>query len=748
MTCLTKSYNYVTSVEELELVIADLKEYKKAFPNKRMRLALDLETYWTDDMYKVDYEVAPLCIRTLDDWEGRVRIIALGLDPELSNKQYLIDAREIGQENVTKYLKEVLEKDAVLIGQNLSYDLPFLALQYDIYAEKVRDTMLIAQLRWRGDKLLHDNTDASFKLSALYNRCIPLSLFINLTGKDFKAYEDFKAKHQKEDWGVEYLSDSQLDYSADDVRLIFYVYDSLIKECNAFIKRHRKSGLKYLIDVECDNALEYGLMKAIGVGFDADYHKNELIPYLEQKADEAEEKLVRIKECWIEVQGPLKCPKKNPHYEPKTIFINPASSDQLGRALTENLGFTLPKTETGKLSCTGEILNELFWRAEPGKARDVLELILQYRKAKSFLSKNGENSLHYIHEDGRVHPSIYQMGSDMDSIDTGRSSAKNPAIMTIPARDKMFHEEGKTAFELFRRSYIPADDHVLIGADFSNEEVRVITEFSGDSELTRLFKANADLHQNTADNIGLDRDGGKLFFLASQYGAKEKKIQKTLYEDSGGIIDLPLERVKELREDHFKLYNGLARKIKESADYIEKQLEPFNSLTEFINRRPLVVGFTPVFGAHRTWCLTREQEFAAYKILKEGKEDTLHRRFLIKNDENSQPTTWNNEFNKRKGAIIREYFNFLVQAECAVVLKVAIRNIGLEFRKRGWNPYDAQIVIPCHDELVADVRKDLAQEAKQIIHDCMYNALCTVLKKVPTVISIHTGTSWMGTKAK
>lgn len=794
------TYEIITDIKDLKHVAADIREYGKLFNGSRYKLAVDKETQFTHERHREflsQYETKmaiPQCYQTDNgNWEGIPRLIQIGLDPTKIDRQYVIDTQPIfdgeeywlNKEFVKEYhenFKDILENEAIWIGQTAKYDLAFSALQFGIFPTKIRCTQLMAILRNNGDNLLQDNSEAEYRLDCLYDRYIPQSVFIQLTGKTAKEYHKFKKDNQTFDWAGQ-LGEEQYIYASDDVKLIFYVYKYLIDDIQAFCKKYPKSGLAKTINLEGEFTLETALMQSIGMGMNADYQKNELVSYLQVKAYEQEEKLVRQPECWLEYSKEFS-PKKNPHTKSLCHFVftdkdallkrvpevvTNGSGDNLAKVLT-GLGFELPKTEKGKDSVAGETLRELYWKAEKGRARDILGMVNQYRKANSFLSKNGENQLKFIHSDGRVHPTYWQMAAE-----TARLAATKPAVMTIPKQDKMFDdplldasgnpikdEKGKIktkdAFYLFGTAYEAREGYLIIDGDFSNEEVRVIGEKTGDKEIIRAFtaydpvkkKVGLDLHQITADNLGVDRQTGKLFFLSSMYGAYEKTIMENLYDKSGGLIDLEYNVVKELRKKHFELYYGLKEAIDECARYVEKQLEPFDSLVEFRNRKPLLVGFTDVFGAHRLWCLNQKQERNAHRIVREGLNDFYHKNKKVQRkdkdgiplfNEYGEPvmSTMRNEWNNTKSGIIREIFNYYIQAECSYILKTAVIDINRRFRAEGFDPLTEGVILTCHDEIATEVKEAHVDKAREIQEYCMLSALNLVLKKIPAEVSIGIG---------
>lgn len=774
---------YITDPNLLDDVIEDLYEYKKLFigdksTKERARVFFDKETKFTDPSYKELMELytdrgdaIPQAYLAEDgSWEGVPRLIQIGTDPvdKKIDRQYILDMDYIRPDIFNLKFKKFLEEDAVLVGQNIKYDLSFLTLQYGIFPQETRCTQLIAMLRNNGDNLLQDNSMALYRLDALYERYIPEDVFIKITGMSFKEFHKFKKENQVSDWSINPLTERQLTYSAGDVEVIAYLYHYLMKDCQEFAKKYPKSKLARNIKIECDFTLEAALMQSLGMGYDSDYQKNYVVSYLTKKLEEAESELVLIPEMWIESESAIKCPKTNPHTIPFSHFCftdksgllkkkieveRNNSSTNLARVIIENLGFELPKTEKGGDSVKGEVLRELYWKSPAGRSREILGRILNFRKADSFLSKNGENQLKFVHTSGRCHPQFKQLAAE-----TARLAATKPAVMTIPKHDKLWKDpvldgNGKPvldkkgnqrlidAWYLFGPSYISREGYIIIDGDWSNEEVRVIGEYTGDREIITAFQRDDDLHQLTADNIGVDRFTGKLFFLSSMYGAYERRIMENIYDLSGGEVELGYEQTKAYRAKHFEKYSGLKAAIDECADYVEKALKPYPSLTHFTNRKPLMVEITKNFGAHRLWCLTAEQERRAYRIKTTGIYDWMHRDHKVINEDTGRESTWNNEYNKTKNRIIRELFNYRIQTECSYVLKTCIIDINRRFRKEGFDPVTEGVIMSCHDEVATEVKEKHFDKAKEIQEYCMITALEQVLKRVPAKVELGWGYS-------
>jgi DNA polymerase I-like protein with 3'-5' exonuclease and polymerase domains len=758
---------HVKELDQLtDIVLPEIEDYRKYFLKRKMRLGYDVESFWTSPEYKervaqYNPKSPPLFIRTPEGgFEGYPRLFSVGLDPTICDRQYLIDTNYITRQQITKYFKRMFEKESILIGQHIKYDLACAASIFEIYPEEVRCTETIAKLLTMGNHLLENGDDREFKLADLYLRYMNPELFKGLTGRTPEEYAAFKHSQQLSDWKKEFLTSDQLQYAAEDIQLIFYLYKAELDEVTKFNKDHPQSRMIENIKLRCDAILEFALMEVIGIQNDEAYQIDEVVPYLQDKLREAEAELEQIPECHIVTHKKVvKTRTKN-----KVVIEKIESFIEVPRLAKfnyspdlilclKNLGFKkFGKTKKGAEGCDKEFFNELYWRHPKGRVKDILTKIHQFKKATTFLSKNGLNQLKFIHPDGRCHPSYFPLGAD-----STRASAKDPAIMTAPNTDKMFNEKGKDAFNLFRKFYRATGGWKFICGDWSGQELRLVSDAAEDEIMVNTFINDGDLHQITADNLNVDRDTGKLFNFSTLYGAYENKIIKTLFEESGGNVDYvgKKELVKELRAKHFNHYSGLRDIIAEYDRKVDQALEPFQSLYEFScaanggKRRPMFEIFSDKTRTYRGWFLELKHEKLSHRIKAGEIPDVLHRDYKILNEETGKWSTWGNLFNERLREIQRESFNQVIQSAGADMLNMTMVKVGRAFRAEGWCPFkDARLLLCCHDELCSEAREELLDRALEIQYNVMMETMQYFLKKVPAAVEIGSGDAWNEAKPK
>ena len=220
--------------------------------------------------------------------------------------------------------------------------------------------------------------------------------------------------------------------------------------------------------------------------------------------------------------------------------LNVNSARQLGEVLFAKLRITdKPKmTKTRQFSTDEEYLQ--------GFAREhrIVELILQYRGVKKLLSTYVEALPLLVNRStGRIHTSFNQAVTA-----TGRLSSTNPNLQNIPVRDELGRR--------IREAFVPADaDHILLSADYSQVELRLMAHLSGDESLIEAFAQGEDIHSSTA---------AKLFHKSiSEVTSEERRRAKTanfgiIYGISAfGLsqrLDIPRKEAKELIDGYFASY--------------------------------------------------------------------------------------------------------------------------------------------------------------------------------------------------
>ena len=358
-------------------------------------------------------------------------------------------------------------------------------------------------------------------------------------------------------------------------------------------------------------------------------------------------------------------------YEIAGMPFNIHSTQQLSHILFEKLNLpTKGKTakKTG-FSTDVSVLEEL------SKLHEFPYLILQYRQVQKLKSTYVDALPRMVNaETGRVHTSFNQTIAA-----TGRLSSTDPNLQNIPIRT----EEGKE----IRKAFIPRDkDHILLAADYSQIELRILAHYSGDPGLIEAFKRNEDVHSRTAAEVfGVDikdvtpaqRRVAKTCNFAIIYGVTAYGLTQQ--------TDLTVEQAKQFIETYFARYPGINSYIEET----KKTARTDGYVTTLFNRR----------------------------------------RYLPEiNDKN---------FSIRQFAE-RTAINTPIQGTAADIIKIAM--IDIDKKLTG---YKSRMVLQVHDELVFDVHTTELEAVKRIVAEGMEKA---AKLKVPLIADIGVADNWLDAK--
>lgn len=172
-----------------------------------------------------------------------------------------------------------------------------------------------------------------------------------------------------------------------------------------------------------------------------------------------------------------------------------------------------------------DVMNDIiYYKAGTPEGVEVAKLLLQRRTYKVMRSTFTQGLLRLVRPSGRIHPNFFQAGTV-----TGRLSCKAPNLMNIPKRISK-NAAGEVVADdthLIRNAFIAPPGKVLIGADYSQLEMRLLAHVTQDPLLLKIFINGEDPHQAIADAMGVSRAEGKTYNYASQYGAGAKKIART-----------------------------------------------------------------------------------------------------------------------------------------------------------------------------------------------------------------------------
>ena len=350
--------------------------------------------------------------------------------------------------------------------------------------------------------------------------------------------------------------------------------------------------------------------------------------------------------------------------------FNIASPKQLGIVLFEKLKLVAKpkKTKTGQYSTAEDVLSYL------AKEHQIIKDVLLYRQYKKLQSTyldalpNEVNS-----KTGRVH-TVYAQAVAA----TGRLSSNNPNLQNIPIRT----ERGREV----RKAFIPRDEnHVLLAADYSQIELRIIAALSEEDNMMNAFKNGEDIHASTAANV---------FNVPIKEVTREQRGNaKTV---NFGII---------YGVSAFGLSNQTSLSRGEAKELIETYYETYPKLRSYMDSQ---IHFA------------RENGYV---------ETVLGRRRYLK-DINSRNAVV-------RGAAERNAVNAPIQGSAADIIKLAMINIYKRFQKEN---FKSKMLLQVHDELVFDAHKDELETIKPIIKQEMENAFKLA---VPLDVEIGVGENWL-----
>jgi len=350
--------------------------------------------------------------------------------------------------------------------------------------------------------------------------------------------------------------------------------------------------------------------------------------------------------------------------------FNIASPKQLGDVLFEVLKLDpkAKKTRTGQYSTNEEVLSKLAGR------HPIIDKILSYREVQKLKSTYVDALPALIHPlTGRVHTSFMQAVAS-----TGRLSSQNPNLQNIPIRT----EKGRE----IRKAFIARDEeHILLSADYSQVELRIIAALSGEEHMIEAFRSGTDIHTATA---------ARLYNISTDAVTREMRSNaKTV---NFGII-------------YGISAFGLAQRVNisrtEAAEIIESYFRSYPRIKSYMNDQI---------------DLAREKGFV----------NTISGRRRYLRDINSANQTV-------RGYAERNAINAPIQGSAADIIKMAMIRIGHELEKRGLR---SKMVLQVHDELVFDVYKPELEEVRELVRHYMQNA---VNLEVPLEVETGTGVNWL-----
>ncbi|MCL6444126.1 MAG: DNA polymerase I [Alicyclobacillus sp.] len=358
-------------------------------------------------------------------------------------------------------------------------------------------------------------------------------------------------------------------------------------------------------------------------------------------------------------------------YELAGVEFNINSPKQLGEILFDKLGLPVQKkTKTG-YSTSADVLERL------APYHEIVAKILEFRQIGKLLSTYVDGLLKVIRpETGRVHTSFHQALTA-----TGRLSSKDPNLQNIPIR----LEEGRKLRLAFEPTY---EDWMILSADYSQIELRILAHLSGDEALIDAFRNDMDIHTRTAADVfevpvsevtPLMRRQAKAVNFGIVYGISDYGLSQNL--------NIPRAQAAKFIEEYFRKFPGVARYMTDIVEIARKQ----GYVTTLLNRR---------------------------RYLKD-----IHSR----------------NFNLRSFAE-RTAMNTPIQGTAADIIKLAMVKIDAALQA---TDLKARMLLQVHDELIFECPASEVDALSAIVQENMENALAL---NVPLKVDIHVGKTWYEAK--
>ena len=356
-------------------------------------------------------------------------------------------------------------------------------------------------------------------------------------------------------------------------------------------------------------------------------------------------------------------------YEQAGERFNILSTKQLGAILFEKLGLPPQKKNKTGYSTDSDTLEAIKDR------HPIVPLITEYRFVAKVDATFVEGLIKSIAADGRVHTSFKQCVTA-----TGRISSAEPNLQNIPVRTA----EGRE----IRKAFVASPGNVLVGADYSQIELRLLAHISGDENLIDAFRSGADIHRRTAAEV---------FHTPFDEVTKEQRsaAKAVNFGIVYGISD-------------FGLAQNLGIPVKTAGSYIKRYFERYPDVQAYLKN-----------------CVAGAKE--------KGYAETIYGR------RRPMPELKSSSYNTRSFGE-RVAMNMPIQGSAADIIKIAMVHVDKALREAGLK---GRLVLQIHDELIVDAPEGEAETVRKLMETCMEQVADL---KVRLIAEAATGKSWYDTK--
>jgi DNA polymerase I len=512
------------------------------------------------------------------------------------------------------------------IGHNIKYDLLILKWYGVEIKGKLLDTMLAHYL------IEPDGKSNMDWLSAKYLNYEPIHIeeLIGKKGRNQLCMKDIEIEKVK-------------DYAAEDA-------DVTLQFKNIFIPKLQKLELQHIY-YEVENPLVPVLtaMEYEGVRIDIDFlHEYSRVLDIESRVHE--EKV----------------------YEAAGVRFNLGSPKQLGEVLFEKLKLDpkAKKTKTGQYATGEDVLRKM------AVVHPVADDILAYREYTKLKSTYVDALPLLINKKtGRVHTTYGQAVAV-----TGRLASNNPNLQNIPIRTDRGRE--------IRKAFIARDaDHVIVSADYSQIELRIVAALSADPSMCEAFRNNKDVHTATAAKVyGIEEET-----VTKEMRRKAKSVNFGIIYGQGAFglaenLGISRTEAKEIIDNYKKEFSGITKYMADMIHYCQEH------------------GYVQTILGRKRWL-----------------RDINSGNFTV------------------RGYAERNAINSPIQGTAADMIKLAMVKIDKAFKE---HKFKSKMILQVHDELVFDATRDEVELIKPVILDCMQSAM-TLPNGIPILAEVGEGDNWL-----
>lgn len=517
-------------------------------------------------------------------------------------------------------------QDITLIGQNIKFDLLVLKWYGIEIACELFDTMLAHYVIEPDGKRGMDVLSEQY----LGYEPVPIEELIGKKGKQQGNMRDVEPEKIR-------------DYAAEDADITLQLKLALEPELKV------KEVERVFREVENPLVKVLAAMEFEGVRVDTDF-LHQYAGELEAEAKQAEERV----------------------YRQAGVRFNLASPKQLGEVLFDKLQLDpkAKKTKTGQYATGEDVLLKL------AHQNQIVEDILTYRELTKLKSTYVDSLPQLVNrKTGRVHTTYAQAVAV-----TGRLASNNPNLQNIPVRTARGRE--------IRKAFIPRDDrHILLSADYSQIELRIVAAISGDPAMCDAFRQGKDIHAATAAKVyGVDESE---VTKEQRYKAKSVNFGIIYGQGAFGLADnLGISRTeaKEIIDNYKREFSGINRYMEETTQFARTH------------------GYVQTLMGRKRWL-----------------RDINSANFTV------------------RGFAERNAINSPVQGSAADMIKLAMQKIYAALQK---TKMQSRMILQVHDELVFDALREEADELKAMIIDGMQTAMI-LPNEVPVVAEIGEGANWL-----